>query len=101
MEAHAGRPYPTCAWIVLISARPEISAPQCGESVTRRRRTILLARSTPRHLRRLSRLHDDRRPDFCSVVEVDHVVVHHADAARRCSATNSPGLVGPVDAIKC
>ena len=44
--------------------------------------------------------HDDGGADLDAIVEVDHVLVAQADAARRDLVTDGPGLVGAVDAVE-
>src|SRR5215218_6415242 len=43
-------------------------------------------------------LDEHRRPDRYPVIEVNHVLVQHADAARGGGLPDLPGLVGAVDA---
>ena len=43
-------------------------------------------------------LDEHRRPDRHAVIEVNHVLVQHADAARGGGLPDLPGLVGAVDA---
>ena len=47
----------------------------------------------------LPQMHDHARADLHPVVEVDDVLVAHADAARRDRVADRPGLVGAVDAV--
>src|SRR5215475_6263508 len=56
--------------------------------------------SKQRIYRHASGLHDHCRADLRAIVEVDHVVVLHADAARRRSRADLPRLGRAVDAIK-
>ena len=48
---------------------------------------------------RISPLLDYGRADFCPVVQVNHVVIGHANAARGDAATELPRLVRPMDAV--
>src|SRR5436190_22833600 len=45
--------------------------------------------------------HDDFRAERHARIEIDDVLVHHADAARRNSLADTVGLGGAVDAITC
>src|SRR5215510_7668058 len=45
------------------------------------------------------REHNDNRADLDTIEEVDHVLVGHADAARRDCSADIFGLVGAIDAV--
>jgi hypothetical protein len=44
--------------------------------------------------------HDDRRADTYAGVEIDDILIHHADAAGRNGLADGMRLVGAVDAVK-
>jgi len=47
------------------------------------------------------REHDDNCADLDPIVEVDDVLIGHADAARRDGSANIFGLVGAVNTVPC
>src|ERR1700744_3944099 len=90
---------PACSAAAMTMDRPRTPADTPTATTTAIWPTAISATTTPATPEGLRSDHDHARTDLDATVQVDHVLVAHADAAGRDRAADRPGLVGAVDAV--
>src|SRR5437879_2456000 len=92
---------PPLAEAVVRALARDVSAAwrRCQSAVVEAGATVATATTAPRGLR-ACRQHDDLGPDLRALVEVNDVLVDHADAAGRNALPDGPGLDRAVDAVE-